>query len=140
MSTPILRQNQGSAITASLSSIANNSYSAGTRVNNSTTAALLCDVWLTGAFGTSPAGAGSLQLVVIDRDLSGNAGAAPSTTVIGKVYTLTPSPSGTASQVFAADSIPLPYDADFYIYNNGTAYTFTAAASGFVIQPWSPGT
>jgi hypothetical protein len=95
---------------------------------------------VTGSFGSSPAGTGALQLVIIDRDLAGNAGASPSTTVLGKPYTLTPSPSGTASQVFAVDSVPLPYDCDAYILNNGTAQTFTFGTSGFACQPWSPGT
>lgn len=140
MPTPILRQNQGSAITSSPGAVANNAYSGGMRVNNTTLAALVADFRVTGSFSVSPAGAGALMLVIIDRDLAGGAGAAPSATVLGKSYTLTPSPSGTASQVFSVDSVPLPSDCDAYILNSATGQTFTPAASGFACQPWSPGT
>lgn len=152
MSTPVLRENQGSAITATYSALGTTlastttagTYSSATRINNSSIAALLADVRVKGSFGTSPAGTGVLQLCVIDRDLSGNIGPTPSASVLGKFYTLTPTPSGTSSVVYGADSIPLPYDCDLYIMNNATGQTFTydtgTTPYPLTIQPWSPGT
>ena len=151
MTTPILRQNQGSAITATYTALGttlaststNGTYSNATRINNSSTAALLADVRLKGSFASSPAGAGALRLVVIDRDLSGNIGPTPSSSFLGKSYTFSPTPSGTAG-LYGIDSIPLPYDCDVYIVNDSTGQIFTfdtgTAPYPLTIQPWSPGT
>lgn len=154
MTTPILRENQGSVIVATASGLGGTLastttagiYSSAVRVNNSSIAALLMDVRLGGSFGSSPAGVGVLQLVVIDRDLTGNIGPTPSATVLGKFYTFSPTPSGTGNVIYAIDSIPAPYDCDVYIMNNATGQTFTfqnilqSTTDALAIQLWSPGT
>jgi hypothetical protein len=154
MSTPILRQNQGSVIVATASALGstlastttNGTYSSAIRINNSSLAALLMDVWLAGSFGSSPAGAGALQLALIARDNAGTIGPTPSSSILGKFYTFTPSPSGTGTLVYKIEAIPLPYDCDVYIVNNSTGQTFTfqnslnSSADALLIQPWSPGT
>src|ERR1700690_336304 len=133
MTTPILRENQGSPIVATASALGSTlaststagTYSNATRVNNSSSAALLMDVWLAGSFGSSPAGVGALQLCIISRDEAGNIGPTPSSTILGRFYTFSPTSSGTGTLIYKIEAIPCPYDCDVYVMNNATAQTFT---------------
>lgn len=146
MPTPILRQNQGSAVVVNAANgITNNGYSNATdklRIQN-TGGALLADFRLTSvSFAAAPT-SGSLQLVAVARDFAGNAGPAPSSPMLGRVVgTFNPqhaSGNSATSWVMGIDSVPLTEDCDYWIFNNSTGYTLNA---GWVLtaQPWSPGT
>lgn len=154
MSTPILRQSQGSPIVATASALGSTlastitlgTYSNATRVQN-TVNALLMDAWLAGSFGSSPAGAGSLQLFGMSRDPAGTIGPTPSSSVIPKFLgTFTPTPSGTGHVTYNIGAIPALADMDVYVVNNSTGQAFTfqndlnSSADALYIQLWSPGT
>lgn len=141
----ILRTTVGSAFTVTAANaIANNAYSnaADKLAINNTGNALLADFRLTSAtFATAPVG-GSLQLIQVDRDLAGNAGPTPASTMLGKVVgTFTPQPGASnaaTSWVMGIDSVPLTAYADYWIFNNSTGYSLN---SGWILsaQAWSPG-
>lgn len=141
----ILRTNVGSPVSVTAANaIANNAYTNSAdklRIQN-TGNALLADFRLTSAtFATAPVG-GALQLIAVDRDAAGNAGPAPSSSMLGRVCgTFTPLPStanASTSWVMGLNAVPLVADADYWLYNNGTAYSLN---SGWILtaQPWSPG-
>ena len=141
----ILRTNVGSAVSVTAANaVANNAYANSAdklRIQN-TGNALLADFRLTSAtFATAPVG-GVLQLIAVDRDFSGNAGPNPATSMLGRVLgSFSPQPStgnASTSWVMGLDSVPLAADADYWLFNNGTAYSLN---SGWVLtaQPWSPG-
>lgn len=144
--TAITRTNVGSAVTVTAANAtANNAYCNSAdklRINN-TGNALLADFRLTGvAFATAPVG-GCLQLIAVDRDASGNAGPTPAASMLGRVAgTFSPMPStGNASTgwIMGINSVALAADTDYWIYNNGTAFSLN---SGWTLsaQLWSPGT
>jgi hypothetical protein len=146
MTTPILRQNQGAAITRTYAnSVANNAYSNSAdslRVQN-TANALMVDFQLTGvSFATAPVG-GTLQLVAVDRDTSGNQGPTPSATLQGKIvgnFMPTPQASNASTGwIMTILGVQATPDTDYWIFNNGTAYTLN---SGCILaaQLWTPGT
>lgn len=148
MTAPAIRINVGSAVSVTgANAIASGAYAAqadALRIQN-TAGALLADFRLTRAsgnmFATAPV-AGALQLIAVDRDLSGNPGPVPSAALLGRLvgaFTPTPSTGNTAQTwVMSVNSVALSPDCDFYIYNNGTAQ---ALAANWVLtaQPWSPG-
>ena len=82
MTTPIVRENQGSLITRTYAnSVPNNSYNnvADILTINNSGGALMVDFALTSVvFATAPI-AGNIQLCVVDRDLLNNQGPSPST-------------------------------------------------------------
>lgn len=154
MPTPIYRQQQGSTLwvaAASMpaSTLTNNSItgSAVTRIQSvaSYSGALLLDLWLSGSFGTDPAGAGSLQAIIVARSPDGVQGPTPTTSIARNVYTFAQAPNATTGKVYAIERIPVPLDCDIWIYNNGTGQTLTytntmnssAAAFGAIL--WTPG-
>lgn len=141
----LVRTNIGSAVTVTTAnSIVNNAYanSADKLHIDNTGNALLGDFRLTGvSFGAAPT-AGVVQIVVVDRDFAGNAGPTPSSSMLGRVYSMTPSPStsnASTGWVLACNSVPIPDDCDVWIFNNNTGQTI---ASGCTLscQLWSPGT
>ena len=144
MPTPILRNNVGSPIVVTAANaVANNAYANSAdklRIQN-TGNALLADFRLTSAtFGTAPVG-GVMTIVAVDRDFAGNAGPTPASTMLGKVYPFTPSPStsnASTSWVMACNNVPLSADCDYWLFNNGTGFSLN---TGWVLtaQPWSPG-
>lgn len=151
MPTPIIRSVTGTAVSRTFTNtIANNAYSNSAdalRIQQSalsTPGLLLADFRLTSvSFGTAPV-SGSVQLVRISRDASGNQGPTPSATLVpNQVWTFGPLPQASNSSTGWIMAIPGPIaldaDADYWIYNNGTGYTM---ASGMVLTatPWSPGT
>jgi hypothetical protein len=146
MTTPILRQTQGSALTRTFAnSIANNAYSNSAdalRVQN-TANALMVDFWLTSVtFATAPVG-GTLQLVAVDRDAAGNIGPTPAATLQGRVvgnFMPIPQASNTSTGwIMSVPGVQATADCDYWICNNGTAYTLN---SGCILtaQLWTPGT
>ena len=145
MTTPILRNAIGSALTVTTANaIANNAYANSAdqlRIQN-TGNALLADFRLTGAtFATAPVG-GAVQIAIVDRDLAGNAGPTPSSSMVpNRIYTLGPMPStGNASTgwVMGVDAVPMTADQDVWLYNNGTAYSLNSGCT-LSAQLWSPG-
>ena len=149
MATPLLRDNATQVTLTSAHTTANNAYANSAdvmrlQVSALSFAALLADFRLTSVvFATAPVG-GILQLVAVDRDLAGNQGPTPSgTTLQGRVVgTFSPTPlasNGSTGWIMGVNSVPLSFDADYWVYNNGTAFTLN---SGWVLtaQPWSPGT
>lgn len=144
MSTPIIRNNIGSAITVTTANaIANNAYANSAdklRIQN-TGGALLADFRLTGVVFAAAPVAGSVQLVAIDRDLAGNAGPAPSASMLGHAYKFSPQPStgnSATGWVMAINNVSLSADADYWLYVNGTAQQL-AAGCVLSAQCWSPG-
>lgn len=154
MVTPLYRQAQGSILTVAAASmpsstLTNNSFtsSAVCRLQSTTySGALLFDVRLSGSFGTDPAGVGSLQLIIVMRSFDGVQGPTPSSTILGKSYPFTPTPTSTSAKVYGIDSISLPMDCDLWLLNYATGQTFTytntlqSSAAAFSIQAWTPGT
>jgi hypothetical protein len=150
MPTPIIRSVTGTALTRTIANnIANNAYANITdalRVQMSalsTPGLLMADFRLTGvAFATAPVG-GVMQLAKISRDAAGNQGPTPSATLVPlKIYTFDPVPAASNAStgwIMSIDSVPLDADADYWLYNNGTAFTFNSGAVLTCI-PWSPGT
>ncbi|MDO9235999.1 MAG: hypothetical protein Q7U28_08210 [Aquabacterium sp.] len=146
MPTPLLRDVIGSnVVVTAANAVANNAYAnaADKLTINNTGLALLADFRLTSAtFATAPVG-GALQLFAVDRDFSGNAGPTPSATMPGRlVGSFSPyaAASNTAtSWVMSLNSVPLSAYTDYWLMNNGTAYSLN---SGWVLtaQLWSPGT
>ncbi len=144
MPTPILRNNVGSAIAVTTTvAIANNAYANSAdklRIQN-TGNALLADFRLTGAVFAAAPVTGSVQLVAVGRDFAGNAGPAPSASMIGKVYSFSPQPTtGNVSTgwIMGCDSVPLAPDTDYWLYNNGTGQQIALGCT-LTAQPWSPG-
>ena len=144
MTTPITRVTVGSVVShTNGSAVANNAYCVSgdaVRIQN-TSNALLADFRLTGVtFGTAPV-AGCLQLAKAPRDLSGNIGPTPSATLVPtQVWTFGPVPAASNAStgwIMSIDSVPIDADADYWIYNNGTGYSLTAATIAY--QLWSPG-
>ncbi len=151
--TPIIREAQGAPvqITAAnmpASSLATNTISGAiTRITASSfNNAMLLDAWISGSFGTDPAGAGALQLIVVPRSLSGDQGPVPTAATARLVYSAEIGSTGNTAKVFSFERIPLPVDCDLYLYNNNSGYTLTytnsmnGSAYAFQAQPWSPGT
>ena len=144
MPTPILRNNVGSPVTVTTANaIANNAYANSAdklRINN-TGNALLADFRLTGVtFAAAPV-TGVVQLIAVDRDGSGNAGPAPSSAMIGRVYTFSPAPNtgnSSAGWIMSCNNVPLSADCDYWLYNNGTAQQISSGCT-LSAQPWSPG-
>ena len=146
MPTPLLRDVIGSNIVVTaVNAVANNAYanSADKLQINNTGLALLADFRLTSVtFATAPVG-GALQLFAVDRDFSGNAGPTPAGTLLARyVGTFTPSPTtsnASTGWIMGINSVPLSANTDFWLYNNGTAFSLN---SGWVLtaQLWSPGT
>jgi hypothetical protein len=103
---------------------------------------LLADFRLTFTFATAPV-AGSIQLIKSPRDFSGNRGFTPASTLLGtQVFTFGPLPQASNAAtafVFSLDAVPLDYDADYWLFNNGTGQSIPV---GYVLTalPWSPGT
>lgn len=144
MPTPILRNSVGAAVSVTtLNAIANNAFANASdklRIQN-TGNALLADFRLTGVVFAAAPVAGSIMLIAIDRDFSGNAGPAPASSMVGKQYVFSPMPaSGNASAgwVMSVDNVPLSADADYWIYNAGTGQQIAAGCT-LTAQPWSPG-
>ena len=146
MTTPVLRQNQGSAITRTYAnSVANNAYSNSAdalRVQNSN-GALYCDFWLTSVvFATAPV-LGTLMLCAVDRDAAGNIGPTPSATlqprIVGNFNPIQQASNASTGWIMALPGVTVFGDCDYWIFNNGTAYTLN---SGCVLtaQLWTPGT
>ena len=150
MATPIIRTVTGTAVTKTgANAIANNAYANSAdalRIQQSalsTPGLLLADFRLTSVtFATAPVG-GVLQLAKIPRDASGNIGPTPSATLVPtQIWTLGPIPAASNAStgwIMSVDSVPLDADADYWLFNNGTAYSLN---SGWVLTatPWSPGT
>lgn len=155
MPTPIYRQQQGSTLwiaAASMpaSTLANNAItgSAVTRIQSvaSYSGALLMDLWLSGSFGTDPAGAGALQAIIVARSPDGVQGPTPVAATARNVYTFAQAPQSTSGKVYSIERIPVPLDCDIWLYNNATGFTFTytnsmnTSAAAFGVQLWTPGT
>lgn len=155
MPTPIYRQQQGSTLwvaAASMpaSTLTNNSItgSAVTRIQSvaSYSGALLLDLWLSGSFGTDPAGAGALQAIIVARSPDGVQGPTPTAATARNVYSFAPGGTTTSAKVYAIERIPVPLDCDIWLYNNATGQTFTytntmnSSASAFGAILWTPGT
>lgn len=150
MPTPIIRSVTGTSVTRTFAnSVANNAYANSAdalRIQQSalsTAGLLLADFRLTSvSFGTAPVG-GAVQLAKIPRDAAGNIGPTPSATLVPtQIWTFGPTPAASNAStgwIMSIDSVPLDADADYWLFNNGTAYTM---ASGMVLTavPWSPGT
>ena len=146
MPTPILRQNQGSAITRTYANaVANNAYSNvadALRVQN-TANALMIDFWLTSVvFATAPV-LGNLMLCAVDRDAAGNIGPTPSATlqprIVGNFSPIQQASNTSTGWIMSLLGITATPDTDYWIFNNGTAYSLN---SGCVLtaQLWTPGT
>ncbi len=103
---------------------------------------LMADFRLSFTYGTAPV-AGSIQLVQVPRDFSGNQGFTPATTLLGaQIYTAGPLPQASNTVkafIFSWNAVPLTYDQDFWLYNNATGQSIV---SGYTLtaMPWSPGT
>jgi hypothetical protein len=147
MSTPIVRDS-GSVITVTgANAIANNAYSNSAdvmRIQLSSLAAnyLLADFRLSFTYGTAPV-AGSIQLIKMPRDFSGNQGGTPAATLLGaQIFTFGPLPQASNTVkafIFSVDSVPLDFDADYWIFNNATGQSIVSGYT-FAAMPWSPGT
>lgn len=146
MPSPIYPQNVGSAIVVTAANaIANNAYANTAdrmRIQRISYLALLVDFKLTSVtFATAPVG-GSLQLFAVDRDFAGNVGPTPVSTLNPRlVGTFTPSPAASNAStgwIMAINNVSCVQDADYYVYNNGTAYSLN---SGWILtaQCWTPG-
>lgn len=148
--TAALRTNVGSAISRDYANaVANNAYSNSAdairirpnRTDGSEQGALLADFRITSAtFGSAPV-AGVIQLVAVDRDLSGNAGPTPSSTMRPRyVGAFSPRPQASNAAtgwIMALNSVALSPDADYYLYNNGTGVSLSDCI--LTAQCWSPG-
>lgn len=147
MPTPLLRDS-GSVITVTgANAIASAAYSNSAdvmRIQLSALSAnyLMADFRLSFTFGTAPV-AGSIQLIQVPRDFSGNQSFTPATTMQGaQVYTMSPLPQASNTVkafIFSCNAVPLTYDQDFWLFNNATGQSIV---SGYVFtaMPWSPGT
>lgn len=149
MPTPIIRISGTNVTKTFANAVANNAYANSAdalRIQQpalSTPGLILADFRLTGvAFGTAPVG-GVVQLAKIPRDASGTQGPTPSATLVPtQIWTFGPTPAASNAStgwVMGIDSVPLDADQDFWLFNNGTAFSM---ASGMVLtaMPWSPGT
>jgi len=148
MTTPLLRD-YGTAISVTgANAIASAAYSNSADVMHINSTALgsvnylLADFRVSFSFATAPV-AGSLQLIKMPRDFSGNQGPVPAATMQGaQIFTFGPLPQASNTIkpfIFSVDAVPLDFDADYWLFNNAlgqsipTGYTFAAL-------PWSPGT
>ena len=150
--TPLYPQQQGSTVW-----IAAGSMPASTLANNAISGAvqritrasygvgpMLMDVFLSGSYATSPAGAGAMQLIVVDRSPTGDIGPVPVAATAQNVYSFKQAPQGTSGVVYAVRSIPVGIDQDLYLWNNATGYLFTytnsmnssADAFGVYLYTW----
>ena len=153
MPTPIYRQQQGSTLWIAAAgmpatTLANNAISASAiaRLQSTTySGALLYDIYTSGSFGTDPAGAGALQLIVVNRSPDGVQGPTPIAATARNVYTFGQAPQSTSAKVYCVMAVPVPLDCDLWMYNNATGYTFTytntmnSSASAFSVYAWTPG-
>lgn len=155
MPTPIYRQQQSTTLWLAAASMP-----ASTLTNNSITGssvqrlksvadysgALLLDLWLSGSFGTDPAGVGALQAIIVARSPDGVQGPTPIAATARNVYTFAQGPQSTSGKVYSIERIPAPLDFDIWLYNNATGQTFTytntmnssSAAFGAIL--WTQGT
>lgn len=148
MATPIIRDLIGSVFSVTAAnSVANNAYANSADklvIDNSTNLALLADFELsTVTFATAPVG-GVIQLFAVDYSLDGStAGPNPASTMLPRlVGSFSPQPQASNASTgwtMRINSIALTRKTDFWLYNNGTAYTLN---SGWILkaQCWSPGT
>jgi len=148
MATPIVRD-YGSVITVTgANAIASAAYSNSADVMHINSSALgstnylLADFRVKCTFTTAPV-AGSLQLIKVPRDFSGNIGNTPSSLLLmNQVFTFGPLPqtsSTTTAYTFSVDAVPLDYDCDFWLFNNALGQSLPVGYS-FLALPWSPGT
>jgi hypothetical protein len=143
MTTPAIRV-LSSQVTQALGAIGNNGYSAAMRIQVSAQTfanPLFADFRIPApTFGGSPT-SGVVQLIAVDRDFSGTAGTAPSATSLGRFCgTFNPIFTGTATPgIMYLDFVPLSPDADYYVFNNGTAFSIATGLT-MTAQCWSPGT
>lgn len=148
--TAALRTNVGSAITRDYANaVANNAYSNSadairihpSRTDGSEQGALLADFRLTSVVFASAPVAGALQLVAVDRDLSGNQGPTPSSTMRPRLIgSFSPQPQASNAStgwIMAINAVPLSPDADYWIYNNNTNVSLSDCI--ITAQCWSPG-
>lgn len=153
MPTPVTRQTVGPAVSITgANAIASAAYAVAADALRLVTSsgpnagALLADFRLTRAsgamFGAAPT-AGTVQLIAVPRAFDGTPGPAPSASMLGRVVgTFSPSPAtGNAATgwVMSIDSVPLPPDCDFFLFNNATGQSLSAGWT-LTAQPWSPGT
>lgn len=147
MANPLLRDSGSVITTTGANAIASAAYSNSAdvmRIQLSALAAnyLLADFRVKCTFATAPV-AGSLQLIKMPRDFSGNQGNTPSATLLaGQIFTFGPLPqasSATTVYTFSVDSVPLDYDADYWLFNNALGQSIPSGYT-FLAQPWSPGT
>lgn len=102
--------------------------------------AMLCDFRLTSiTWGGTPSAAGSIQLYAVDRDFAGTVGPTPGANYLPRLCgTFSPQELASASPgIMSLNAVPLSYDADYYVANNGTGQTFACTLNA---KPWSPGT
>lgn len=149
MATPLLRD-YGTAISVTgANAIASAAYSNSAdvmRINGTALGSvnyLLADFRVTGSFSTAPV-AGSLQLVKVPRDFSGNIGPTPASTLLGaQIFTFGPLPQASNATktgiIFSVDAVPLDFDADYWLFNNSLGQSLSSSYT-FVALPWSPGT
>lgn len=148
MATPLLRD-YGSVITVTgANAIASAAYSNSADVMHINSSALgstnylMADFRVKCTFSTAPV-AGSLQLIKVPRDFSGNQGNTPASTLLmTQIFTFGPLPqtsSTVTAYTFSVDAVPLDYDADYWLFNNGLGQSIPASYS-FLALPWSPGT
>lgn len=145
MAAPILRNNVGANIVVTAANaVANNAYAAVADVMNinNTGLALLADFRLTSAtFAAAPV-TGSLQLFAVERSFANASGPTPSVSMQPKlVAVFSPVPvagNAAVSWVMGANGVPLSPNADYWLYNAGTAQSLNL---GWVLtaQLWSPG-
>ena len=141
MSTPIIPIVVSSAVTYTLASaLTTGSFlNTGLRINVST--ALLADFRLP-VTGMTAAVAGVLQLILVPRDLSSNAGGTPTASLIWKPRSFDPAPAtsnAATAFTFSLDAVPIDRDCDVWLYNNALGQSIP---SGSVLsyQLWTPGT
>lgn len=146
----IIRTNVGTTVSRTYANaVANNAYSNSADVirlnpgvaGSNHLGALLADFRLTGVTFASAPVTGVLQLVRVDRDLAGNQGPTPSATLLGTpVGTFSPMPTTSntlTGWVMGINAVALSPDADYWLFNNGTAVSLSACT--LTAQCWSPG-
>lgn len=147
MTTPIVRDSGSTISVTGANAIASAAYSNSAdvmRIQLSALAAnyLLADFRVKCTFSTAPV-AGSLQLIKMPRDFSGNQGNTPSSLLLAtQIFTFGPLPqtsSTTTAYTFSVDAVPLDYDADYWLFNNALGQSIPSGYT-FIAMPWSPGT
>ena len=146
--TPLLRDSDAAVSRTAANAVANNAYANAAdavRLSLATigTNYLLADFRLTNVtFGVAPV-AGTLQLIAVDRDFSGNQGPTPSASMQGRlvgVFSPTPQAANALTGwIMSVNSVPLTPDADYWIFNSATGQTLNAGWT-LTATPWSPGT